>query len=101
MTLNDRYNLLNLEHEYWLREWNTALDEDDDSRAGYCEGMAMAASGAIESIVTAMDLHDVNYSDDGLSSGVFGEASCHGCGCRSVRADNGDASDQAQGGSQA
>jgi hypothetical protein len=77
MTLNDRYNLLNLEHEYWLAQWNAALDADDDSRAGYCEGMAMSVAGAIESIVTAMDIQDDDETNDGVSSGVLGRDSGH------------------------
>ena len=101
MTLNDRYNLLNLEHEYWLAQWNAALDADDDSRAGYCEGMAMSVAGAIESIATAMDIQDVNYTDDGFSTGISRTDTGSDCGCEDVRCDIGDARDQAQSRSQA
>ena len=101
MTLNDRYNLLNLEHEYWLIQWNEALYNDNDARARYCEGMSMSIADAIESIVAAMDLHDVNFTDDGFFTGIPRTDTGSDCGCKDVRRDIGNAGDQTQSRSQA
>jgi len=59
MTLNDRYNILLLEQEYWGDQSQLALDEDDDERRAYCEKMWMQLLNILDAI-NSLDEEDLD-----------------------------------------